>query len=708
MSEKSPSLVSPEEQSRDRLRLLLTVCCALAIVIAATVVPAVETAGLGNSPIGSVVPQPNATPYGQQASGGGGGGGGGGSLSGSGQLGALNAGDRTSVGGSLTSETGSSAFRSQNAETHFTVQSSTASYWRTGAYDTYTGSGWEQIGDRKPYDGELKQNGIQGQRVQYQITLDRPATSLPSVWQPTSLSQLDSTSVSVTDERAFVTDRSIPPGTTYTGVSYLPPRDPTVLRTAGQQYPERIHSEYTQLPADIDPRVSQFTQNLTRDASSPYETATQIESWLESNKTYSLNVSTPPDDDVASQFMFDMDAGYCEYFATTMTVMLRSQDIPARYVVGYSTGQQVGENTYRVRGMNAHAWVEVYFPDVGWVRFDPTPGAARLQAEQQAFEQQGESGTYSPTEQGSPAERFTPNGEVQSSSQTDGQSTTGTGTTGGQTGATQSQSDIGTRTTTGMTSSGTTQSHTKPPTTSSGTARTTTPTTTTTDSNASQTEPGDSDTSQNETSDPSTPTATIELDRTPVPGAMVTVTVTRGEHPLPGKIVRFNGKRVGTTDEHGAVTARVPYARSLTITVNETTASSTNARGGLPHLSAALVSADSSAPSPFTQDTQTNETVNSSQSYSLATNITLTVSGDTVTGNTVVVTATIEDVPVSNARVQLDNRTVGRTDAHGRLRVQLPDAPGNVSLLAGRGPASGQRTITLPTLTVMQGGSPRL
>lgn len=72
-----------------------------------------------------------------------------------------------------------------------------------------------------------------------------------------------------------------------------------------------------------------------------------------------------------------MDAGYCTYYATTMVTMLRSQGVPARFVVGYTTGEQVGDDRYRVRGLNSHAWVQVYFPDVGWVRFDPTPAGPR-------------------------------------------------------------------------------------------------------------------------------------------------------------------------------------------------------------------------------------------------------------------------------------------------------------------------------------------
>jgi hypothetical protein len=66
--------------------------------------------------------------------------------------------------------------------------------------------------------------------------------------------------------------------------------------------------------------------------------------------------------------------GYCEYFATAMVMMLRSQQIPARYVLGYLPGRPQEEGGWLVDRSAAHAWVEVYFPNYGWIRFDPTPG----------------------------------------------------------------------------------------------------------------------------------------------------------------------------------------------------------------------------------------------------------------------------------------------------------------------------------------------
>jgi transglutaminase-like putative cysteine protease len=684
MPDKPSPLLPDDEQSRDRLRAALTLCCVLALVLAGTVIPAVSGAGLGQTPLGSAIPTPNVDVGGMNGGGGGSAGGG---------LGALNPGDQSSVGGSLAED--GNAFRSRNSEVHFRVRSTSASYWRTGAYDSYTGSGWERSGDRRPYSGPIEGAGIRGERVEYRVTLGQSATSLPSVWRANSVSQSATDSLFVTDQRAFVTGDPVPAGTTYTGVSHRPARDPNLLRTAGRDYPSEIERGYTDLPEDTDRRVGEFTDDLTSDADSPYETATRIESWLEANKNYSLNVSEPSGDDVASQFIFDMEKGYCEYFATSMTVMLRSQGIPARYVVGYSTGQKTGANTYTVRAMNAHAWVEAYFPEVGWVRFDPTPGQDRLQSERQAYRNQTDASAseYDHSESGSPGEEFSPtesdsptdsgNGTVTpDDSETSGDSETGTGPATTSSGETGTPDDSGDRTEDGTTE------------TSTG-DRETPGETTTTDGSPSDDEDSPASESRYE----------VELNRTPVPGATVEVTVAPPDNAtiVVGAPVFFNGERVGVTDESGTVTARVPYAERLQIRVGSRNA--TSAVAGPPTDSNTIFSlsdppptAAANPPRSVAPGNETNGTDDTD--YSLATNATLAVSGDVATGSEVVVTATVRGVPVRNADVTLGNEPVGTTDENGRLRVRLPDSPGNVTLAVSRGPVEGQTTLAVPTLEV--------
>ncbi|WP_340100003.1 transglutaminaseTgpA domain-containing protein [Salinibaculum salinum] len=425
-------------QTRDKTRVLLVACCLLAVGLAGVLVPTL-TGGVVDSPAESLVPgdaiqSEAAENFGELNSSG---------LGeidpddlgtgqGAGGFGALNPGQSTDVGGSTGA---SAALNSQSTSTHFTVRSSRSAYWRTGAYDRYTGRSWEQTGDTEPLDDPIDTDGIQGQQVDYEVELNRSATALPTVWRPERIDGV--ADLELTNQRAVRAGGRLGPGTTFSGRSYKPPQESELLRTSGESYPAEIEERYTQVPDDTPSRVELFTDDITSDADSSYETAVAIEQWLEANKEYSLNASTTSDH-ITDTFLFEMDTGYCEYYATAMTTMLRTQDIPARYTVGYSTGEQVGENTYQVRGMNAHAWVEVYFEDVGWVKFDPTPGSERLQQERQSIQDENPDADYSPTEEGSPGEEFSPDGQNSTENDTDGSSGEQNQTDQGPTGETDS------------------------------------------------------------------------------------------------------------------------------------------------------------------------------------------------------------------------------------------------------------------------------
>jgi hypothetical protein len=99
-----------------------------------------------------------------------------------------------------------------------------------------------------------------------------------------------------------------------------------------------------------------------------------MESYFHTNFTYTLNIAGKPGADPLAHFLFNTKAGFCEYFATAMAVMLRTQGIPSREVNGFLPGEynDVGGD-YIVRASDAHSWVEAYFPGSGWVTFDPTP-----------------------------------------------------------------------------------------------------------------------------------------------------------------------------------------------------------------------------------------------------------------------------------------------------------------------------------------------
>lgn len=155
--------------------------------------------------------------------------------------------------------------------------------------------------------------------------------------------------------------------------SYIPLAPVEELRAASTDYPEEIQKRYLKLPASVPERVRQLARQITQDKSTAYDKAKAIETYLRSYP-YDLNVPAPPQDqDVTDYFLFDLKKGYCDYYATAMVVLARASGVPARFVSGYSPGFYDAANAqYVIRELNAHSWAEVYFPQIGWVEFEPT------------------------------------------------------------------------------------------------------------------------------------------------------------------------------------------------------------------------------------------------------------------------------------------------------------------------------------------------
>lgn len=180
--------------------------------------------------------------------------------------------------------------------------------------------------------------------------------------------------------------QTVPVGASYTTTSLRFSYDQQSLRNASQAYPSWVTERYLQLPnqtPNSQPQevkamadVKALAQRITDGYSDPYDKAKAIEAYLRSDQfQYNLNVSTiPAGQDFVYYFLFDSKQGYCTYFSTSMVVMLRSIGIPTREVEGFIGGEPNGDGTYTVRGTEAHAWPQVYFPGYGWVQFEPTPG----------------------------------------------------------------------------------------------------------------------------------------------------------------------------------------------------------------------------------------------------------------------------------------------------------------------------------------------
>jgi len=168
----------------------------------------------------------------------------------------------------------------------------------------------------------------------------------------------------------FDTQRAI---SRYEADSDISQPSPNELRGASQDYPLRISANFLRLPV-MDPRVAQLAQQVSASAKTPYDKAAAIENYLKTKFGYTLQLPRTEVRDPIANFLFERKQGHCEYFASSMAVMLRAIGIPSRVVNGFRSDEfnDVTGN-YVVRAKDAHAWVEAYFPGYGWQTFDPTP-----------------------------------------------------------------------------------------------------------------------------------------------------------------------------------------------------------------------------------------------------------------------------------------------------------------------------------------------
>jgi hypothetical protein len=125
--------------------------------------------------------------------------------------------------------------------------------------------------------------------------------------------------------------------------------------------------------------VLTLTVEVVGEATTRYDAARRIEAYLRTYP-YNLDLPQPPADwDLVDYFLFDLQEGYCDYYASAMVVMARVAGLPARFATGYVQGRYDAEGRrWVVTEQEGHSWVEVYFEGVGWVEFEPTAGRPAL------------------------------------------------------------------------------------------------------------------------------------------------------------------------------------------------------------------------------------------------------------------------------------------------------------------------------------------
>ncbi len=147
---------------------------------------------------------------------------------------------------------------------------------------------------------------------------------------------------------------------------------PGMLRTAPAP---QIDPAYTELPTTAHgDDVARLARGVVGDAENAYDQAVALQSWFRdpASFTYATELPRGSTGDPVWDFL-QHRTGYCLQFATSMVVMARALEIPARLAVGHLPGTDVEEGTWEVRGQDSHAWPELYFEGAGWVRFEPTP-----------------------------------------------------------------------------------------------------------------------------------------------------------------------------------------------------------------------------------------------------------------------------------------------------------------------------------------------
>jgi hypothetical protein len=270
------------------------------------------------------------------------------------------------------------------------VSSAQGRYWRAAAYDTFTGRRWLNSSTAtQNIDGGIHvfTPGFQArQEVTQTITIQAPTGNvLMAAGQPVRVSLKATADLFVIEpapgDRPPVAeismlrrrDASLRPGDQYLAVSELSSAAVEDLQEAGVDYPTWVTDTYLDLPADLAPQVGELARQVTAGAATPYDQVAAIEQFLR-GFTYNDQIEAPPPGvNAVNYFLFDIQQGYCDYYASSLAMMARTLGIPARVVAGYSQGDYVPEEgVYRVREYHGHSWPEVFFPGYGWVEFEPT------------------------------------------------------------------------------------------------------------------------------------------------------------------------------------------------------------------------------------------------------------------------------------------------------------------------------------------------
>ncbi|MGO0059010.1 transglutaminase TgpA family protein [Brevibacillus fluminis] len=300
----------------------------------------------------------------------------------------------------------------------FTATTNEKTYWRADSKDVYSGVGWQK-GERS-YEDILNPathawkdqlfKGFETKKVEASLQFS-PETRYPTIFYPGQLTGVknykpanatfvydkDNEQVEVRAGQINVVtqkegqppgvgDPKIVPNTIlmkmnhYDLTAEVPIISEKKILASGSNYPAAIKEKYLQLPKELPQRVKDLAEKVTANAKTPYEKVRAVENFLRTGGEYSYETTDVPvlqqGQDFVDQFLFVTKRGYCDHFSSSMAVMLRTVGIPTRWVKGFAPGTETqtrgDQKVMEIHNKDAHSWVEVYFPDYGWIPFEAT------------------------------------------------------------------------------------------------------------------------------------------------------------------------------------------------------------------------------------------------------------------------------------------------------------------------------------------------
>ena len=259
-------------------------------------------------------------------------------------------------------------------------------YWKGRVYDLYLNGQWSNVSDSSTYflpaideltiefpDARHEMEYTFTSSVKKQKLLYAPEET---IWVDTRANIISTPiSAKVNDVAAWVATQSLSDGDQYKVRALI--ADPSIeeLRATGTDYPAWVKDRYLQVPTDITPKLKTLATQITAPYDTPYDKVQAITSYLRNEIKYEAKLTSAPpkNEDPVLWVLFDYKKGFCMYYASSEILMLRSIGIPARMAVGFVEGTYDElKRHYTVVYKDSHAWPEVYFPDIGWVEFEPT------------------------------------------------------------------------------------------------------------------------------------------------------------------------------------------------------------------------------------------------------------------------------------------------------------------------------------------------